>query len=468
MKRKISNQFFISYIIVFIMSIVATFLAIQLMSFADSVIAKTLVKNNYTASSIMRNDYTMIDFKPVVENNGGIQVVNKNLDVVYSDGLNILGNGRLTIEEFTDFLTSSKNVGIPYNVDVQYNALEDFWLIVTFPTSVRIDLAFVYNKDIASKDIQSVIGLIVAVILLYFIMLTICAAVYSKFTAVRFTNPLKKLVEGTKGLRNGDYSTRVQLNLKNEFADLQDTFNTMAEQIGHEISLRQQADDNRKRLILDISHDLKNPLASISGYSELCLNKLSYSDGELKKHLHVIHKNSERANKLLISLFELSKLESAEFNLNTGCEDICEYVRECMSNFLSVLDSAGFTYSFDIPEQEIFSMIDREQMNRVFANLIDNALKYNSTGTEISVRIWQEDSHAVIIFADNGTGISADLAKDIFSPFVTGGAFRNSQTDGTGLGLSIVKMIVQKHGGDIILKKHQPPGCEFVIRIPVI
>lgn len=468
MKRRISNQFFISYIIVFVMSIATAFITVQLMSFADSVIAKTLLKNNYTADSIMRDDYTQIDSAQVVKNNGGIQVVTNNLDVVYSDGLNILGNGKLTTEEFTDFLIYSNSVGVPYNIDIQYNTTEDFWLIVTFPTSIRIDFALAYNKEIASKDMQSVIGLIVAVVLFYFIMLTICAVVYSKITAIRFTNPLKMLVDGTQGLRNGDYSTRVHLNLRNEFADLQDTFNAMAEQIGQEISLRQQSDENRKKLILDISHDLKNPLAAISGYSELCLKKLPPSNEELKNNLHIIHENSIRANKLLTNLFELSKLESAEFSLNTNREDICEYIRETMGNYVSALDSAGFIYSFDIPEQEIFSMIDREQMNRVFANLMDNVLKYNDAETEISVRVWREDSHVFVIFADNGVGISADMAKKIFSPFVRVDASRNSQTGGTGLGLSIVKMIVQKHDGEISLNADAPVGCEFEIRIPII
>jgi len=467
-KSKISNQFFISYVIVFVMSIITAFFTVQLMSFADSVIAKTLVKNNYTADSIMRNDYTIIDSTPVVENNGGIQVVNKNLDVVYSDGLNILGNGKLTTEEFTDFLIYSKSVGVPYSIDIQYNDTENFWLIVTFPTPIRIYLEFVFNREISSRDMQSVIGLIVAVVLFYFIMLTICAAVYSKVTAIRFTTPLQKLVAGTQGLRNGDYSTRVDLNLKNEFADLQDTFNAMAEQIGHEFSLRQQSEENRKRLILDISHDLKNPLAAISGYSELCLKKLPPSSGEINNHLHIIHENSIRADKLLTSLFELSKLESAEFILNTSREDVCEYIREFMSNYLSVLDDAGFTYRFDIPEQEIFAMIDREQMNRVFANLMDNALKYNCAGTEISVGVRREDSHAVVIFTDNGVGISADIAKEIFSPFVRADASRNSQTGGTGLGLSIVRMIVQKHGGNISLKTDNNEDCVFEIRIPAI
>lgn len=468
MKSKISNQFFISYTIVFVMSIITAFLAVQLMSFADSVMAKTLVKNNYTADNIMRDDYTKIDPDPIVENNGGVQVINQNLEVIYSDGLNILGSRKLTTEEFTDFLIYSKSVGVPYSIDIQYNTTEKFWLIVTFPTSIRIDLAFVYNNVVASKDMQGVIGLIVAVALFYFIMLTICAAVYSKLTAIRFTDPLKKLVVGTQGLRNGDYNTRVHLNLKNEFADLQDTFNAMAEQIGHEISIRQQSDENRKKLILDISHDLKNPLAAISGYSELCITKLSPANNELNNYLHIIHENSIRANKLLTNLFELSKLESAEFSLNVKREDICEYVREFISNYLSVLDDAGFTYTFDIPEQEIFSMIDRGQMNRVFANIMDNALKYNGAGTEISVRVWLEGSHVVVIFADNGVGIPADMAKEIFLPFVRVDISRNSQTGGTGLGLSIVRMIVQKHGGDILLKTQQNRGCEFEIRFPTI
>jgi signal transduction histidine kinase len=263
------------------MSIVATFIAVQIMSFADSIISNTLVKNNYTAESIMQDDFTKIDFYPITENNGGIQVINKNLDVVFSNGLNILGNGTLTTEEFTDFLVFSKSVGFPYSIDVQYNATEEFWLIVTFPTSIRFDFAFTYNKEIASKDMQNIFGLIVAVVLLYLIMLTICAAVYSKLTAIRFTSPLQKLIEGTQGLRNGNYNTRVRLNLKNEFAELQDTFNAMAEQIGNEISLRHQSEENRKKLILDISHDLKNPLASILGYSELCLKKISASNEEL-------------------------------------------------------------------------------------------------------------------------------------------------------------------------------------------
>ncbi|HHX38075.1 MAG TPA: HAMP domain-containing protein [Clostridiaceae bacterium] len=80
--------------------------------------------------------------------------------------------------------------------------------------------------------------------------------------------PLKKLCDGTRLLRKGDYSARVDLQLKNEFAELQNTFNDMAARIEHEIALRQKSEEDRRRLILDISHDLKTPLSSIQGYAE--------------------------------------------------------------------------------------------------------------------------------------------------------------------------------------------------------
>jgi len=468
MKSKISNQFFTSYLIVFVISIIAALSTSALLSFADSVISNTIMKNKYTAGSIMQDDYRKIDPTLVTDHGGGVQIVNENLEVVFSDGLNIIGNGILTTEEFTDFLIQSKSKGIPYNIDIQYNTEENFWLIVTFPTSIRIDFAIAHNKDIPSEDMDSVIGVIVAVILFYIILLTICAMVYSKLTAVRITTPLKKLTEGTRQLRNGEYTTRVNLNLKNEFAELQDTFNAMAEQIEHEISLRKQSEENRKKLVLDISHDLKNPFSIISGYSEFCLKKQEPEDKELTNYLSIIYDNSIRANKLLTNLFELSKLESVEFNLKRKREDICEYMRETMGNHLSALDDAGFTYIFDIPEQEMFTMIDREQMNRVFANLVDNAIKYNDRGTDVSVHVRKEDSQAVIIFKDNGVGIPNDTAIDIFSPFMRADASRNSQTGGTGLGLSIVQMIIQKHGGSISLKTGTHAGCEFEIRIPII
>jgi len=468
MKHKIKNQFLANYAIMFVISTMIAAFAFLLLDFANSVISKTLIKNNYTAESLMQDDYTKIDITPVIDNGLGIQVIDRNYEVVFSAGLNTLKKNKLTPSEFTDFLTASKSKGIPYNYSIRYNSHEQFWLIVTSPTSIRIDLAIVYNRGAASKDMNNVVGIIVAVVLFYLILLVISTVIYSKITAINIINPLKKLCASARRLRDGDYSARVNLNLENEFGELQDAFNSMAHQIEQEISLRKQSEENRKRLVLDISHDLKNPLASIMGYSELCHDAQQLSKEDMNFYTKIILENSVKANNLITDLFELSKMESSEFMINKSSIDICEYLRVTMTTAISLFDKAGFTYNFSIPEEEIFAQIDKGKMDRVFQNLIQNAIQYNPKGTKVVVVLFEEKDEIVIIFKDNGIGMPAQIAKNIFQPFVRADSSRNSQTGGTGLGLAIVEKIVSAHGGNVSLKTEENCGCEFTIRISKI
>lgn len=468
MKSKISNQFLVNYFIVFLLSILATLFAYLLLSFADDVISKTLVKNIYPAKSLMQDDYGKIDAEPVVQNGGGVQVVDEYYKVVYSKGLNTLVTSQFTVGQFTEFLVKSKSKGIPYNYDISYNSQEKFWLIVTFPTSIRLDFSLVYNRDAVSRDMKNVAGAFIAVAIFYLLLLALFAVIFSRITSVRITRPLKKLCEGTKRLREGDYSARVDLHLKNEFAELQSTFNEMAARIENETALRKQSDEDRRKLIMDISHDLKNPLASVAGYAELCLMKAEPSDSEQMKYLQIIHKNSQRASRLLTELFELSKLESPEFKLKPVKTDVCEYLRQTCAELLPAFESAGFRCDFDIPEEAFFSWMDTSQMSRVFHNLSENAIRYNPEGTAVSISLHKEGDHVVIHFRDNGIGIPDEIAKNIFKPFIRVEDSRNSQTGGTGLGLSIAYKIVQAHGGSLALDTGTNKGCTFIMTIPLI
>lgn len=468
MKKKISNQFFINYLIVFLLSILAALSAFLLLSFTSDVLSKTLMKNNFPASSVMQDDYTKIDTSPIVQNGGGIQIINNNYEVVFSDGIDTINKKQLTIEEFTDFLTHSKSKGITYHYDIKYNQKSDFWLVVTFPVSVRLDFAIAYNQEASSNDMQSVASALIAVFIFYLLVLAIFAVIYSRITAVRITKPLQKLCESTKRLRENDYSVRVDLKLKNEFANLQETFNEMAEKIEIETSLRRKSEEERKRLILDVSHDLKNPLTSTAGYAELCLTKCELSNKELKGYLEIIYKNSIRAAGLLTDLFELSKLESAEFSLSLEKTDVSEYLRQICGEILPSLEQSGFLYEFNIPERSISSMLDVKQMNRVFHNLTENSIRYNPRGTMISISMSEQSKSISILFMDNGIGIAQEFAKDVFKPFVRADNSRNSQTGGTGLGLSIAHKIVKAHRGNLTLETDINRGCTFSIILPMI
>jgi signal transduction histidine kinase len=465
MRSKISNQFMINYLIAFILSILAAFFTFLLLSFSDTVISRKLLKNIYPAKMIMQDDYTRVDATPVVQNGGGVQIINEEYEVVYSAGINTLSTTEFTTEQFTDFLVNSKSKGVPYNYDILYNPQGKFWLIVTFPTSIRLDFSLVYNKEVVSRDMRNVAPVFIAIIIIYLLMLAVFALVFSKVTATRITKPLRELCEGTKRLREGDYSARVNLNLKNEFAELQETFNGMVERIERETTLRKQYEDDRKKLILDISHDLKNPLASVTGYAELCLKNPESLEEKQINYLKIIYKNGQRASRLLNELFELSKLESPEFRLKLYKTDMCEYLRQVCGELLPALEQAGFKYDFDIPDETIFAMIDTGQMSRVFHNFADNAIRYNPKGTVVCVRLYKQNDEIIILFKDNGIGISTEVAKNIFKPFVRVENSRNSQTGGSGLGLSIAHKIILAHGGSIELTTDTNKGCIFSITL---
>lgn len=468
MKLNIRSQFLINYILMFFLSTMIAIFAFILMDFASDVVAKTLLKNNYTAESLMQDDYRSIETNTVVSLGGGVQVIDRSYELVLSEGISSFKSNRLTPSEFTDFLMSTNSRSVPYSYSIEYNENKDFWLIVTFPTSIRIDFSVVRNKDIPSQDMKNVSGVIIATLLFYFILLTISTIIYSKITSLSIVNPLKKLYNSSKSLKEGDYTARVDLRLQNEFGELEDIFNEMAQRIEAEMSLRIEAEEHRKRLILDISHDLKNPLSSIMGYSELCIGKAELDKDELNKHLRVIYENSRRANNLINDLFQLSKLESSQFKLVKERVELCEYIREVMGEYIQMMDDAGFFYSFNIPDEEMYVLLDKNSMNRMFQNLVSNTLQYNQRGTRISVEVTQKSSEIIISFKDNGIGIPKDTAKSIFQPFVRVDPSRNSETGGTGLGLAITEKIILAHGGEISLITDKNAGCHFIIKLPKI
>lgn len=459
MKKKISNQFLANFWFVFLISIAATALAFLLLSLSSGLIYSSLSKNRYPASAIIKEDYTQIDASAVVKNGGGVQIVDKDYRVVYSSGIDTINKEQLSAQEFTEFLTESKSK--PYHYDILYQPDGEFWLVVTFPTSIRLDFGMVHNKDAPAGDLRRAGTAIALTALIYLVILALFSFIYSRVTAAKITVPLKKLRDGTRLLREGDYSARVDLRLKNEFAELQDTFNDMADRIGREIALRKKSEEDRRRLILDISHDLKNPLSSIQGYAELLRQKSESPE------LDIIYQNSRRANNLLNELFELSKLDSPDFSLKPERTDISEALRRICAGIVPQLESAGFNCDFDIPEESIYAMLDAVHFGRVIQNLTDNAVRYNPAGTAVSVRLYVQDNSAVIDYKDDGIGIPAELAEDIFKPFVRADASRNSKTGGSGLGLSIAQKIANAHGGDLTLQA-SGKGAFFKITIPLI
>ncbi|WFD10159.1 HAMP domain-containing sensor histidine kinase [Tepidibacter hydrothermalis] len=327
----------------------------------------------------------------------------------------------------------------------------------------NILLASVPNQEI--KFIQKVLKVI---FIIFVLVLLIVIIIYAKWTSISLVRPIKSLVKGVNEISKGNYDTRIKIKSKNELGILKDAINNMSKKIEEEIFLREKAEKNRKRLILDISHDLKTPLTNIMGYSETIYYDMELDESIKNRYLNIIMSNSKKANELISDLFELSKIDSDDNKIELKKQDICEFIRILLIDYVFEIEENSMDYEFDIPDYEIMCDISDKYLQRAISNLIVNSIKYSGKESTIKVSIRKANNDAIINIEDNGIGIKSDSIKDIFEPFVRADSSRNSKTGGTGLGLAITRAIIKKHGGDIYLDPYVDKGCKFIITIPII
>jgi Osmosensitive K+ channel histidine kinase len=361
-----------------------------------------------------------VDVSDYISSGGSAMIVDNELHVTLLGGKPIWKKASFSETEWADFLHDIDDVS-GYEYDIAYKSGSDgYWLVIRKPVSIKISLGLFFNNEAPhfSRDIIE-FSLIISI---YFIALAVFITWYSKRTAMEI-NAREKI----------------------------------------------QRDEEEKRMLLvsEISHDLKTPLASVQGYSEMLLSK-DIENEKKQEYLQKIYDNSVRSNNILRSLFMYSKLESTDFILNEKRTDICEYTRQIIAEYIPAFEENGFKYTLSIPDKEIFVNIDTELFRRVFDNLFENAVKYNTCGTEITLTIAKKESGGKpcvnITIADNGIGIAEEDIDKIFQPF-----FRADKTsanqDGSGLGLAIVQKIITLHNGKITYAGNDS-GCGWLICIP--
>jgi len=218
--------------------------------------------------------------------------------------------------------------------------------------------------------------------------------------------------------------------------------------------------------VSSVSHELRTPLTSIKGYASILLaGKLGEVPEEAYKRLEKINKHSDELVQFVNDLLDISRIESGRaamklipLNLKTVVEEVAD--------MLSIqLKEKGIEFSYDIPGDIPEALADREQIKRVFINLINNALKYTPQG-KIGVTVRGFDKKIQIDISDTGCGIPEGALEKIFEEFYRVDSPMNQELKGTGLGLSLVKNIVEAQGGKIWVKSKAGEGSVFSFTLP--
>ncbi|WP_075720123.1 sensor histidine kinase [Roseburia sp. 499] len=224
-------------------------------------------------------------------------------------------------------------------------------------------------------------------------------------------------------------------------------------ELEQEEQLKREEYDRRRNLLLsDVAHDLKTPMTTVTGYASALAGGQVAETEKQQEYLQMIYNKSMQMSGLITLLFEYVKLDSEGFALKKKRENITEILRESVAALYTDFEAKNMEVEVFLPEEPIYSCVDRVQFQRAINNLLNNAIKHNPFETEVGIIMKAEEDCVEIRICDNGVLISKETADYIFDPFVMGDESRTNK-GGSGLGLSIVQKIISMHGGVIQLRQ---------------
>ncbi len=233
----------------------------------------------------------------------------------------------------------------------------------------------------------------------------------------------------------------------------------------HDITEIRKLETMRRDFVANVSHELKTPLTSIKGFVETLLEG-ALEDKENNRHfLKIIQEHGERLNKLVDDLLSLSHLESKEILLEKGIFNLRQQVEKVIMGFREQLKKRNVDIKNEIPAN-ISINADKDKIEGVFTNLIDNAIKFNKENGIIKISSQEEGNKIKIIVEDSGIGIPEKDIPRIFERFYRVDKARSRELGGTGLGLSIVKHIVELHGGNVGVESIEGFSSKFWFSLP--
>jgi len=298
------------------------------------------------------------------------------------------------------------------------------------------------------------------------IIIILCIIIYFQYNSKRTRdNNITYIYQKLEGILSNGTSEKLLV-----FTDDQSLIPLLA-QINNLLNYNQKilADHGKteasmKKMLSNISHDLKTPLTVIMGYLETIQLEASLSD-EIKREIHKVHAKAEELLKLINNFFDLAKLESGDEEIQLARININEVCRKNMLAFYDTLTKKGIDVLIEIPKNNIYVFGNEEALDRILNNLLSNAIMYGGDGNVVGLTLSSDDTFAYIDVWDKGKGIDEINKERVFERLYKLEDSRNKRYQSSGLGLTITKRLVEKLNGDISLYSKPFEKTVFTIRL---
>lgn len=448
-KKRIFSTLIKNYILFTTIVVFIVLITIAIIGFSLSLFMEDEPFPMITASTLAQSDYENMDLTHLDIADGWVEVLDEDGNVIFIKGDKKTDHMNYDIQSLTSLLGFQEEQEFFYqSTPFLSQEGESLILLVVIPHGVLdYNLSLSFGLYEVSRKIILVLTIGAGVFLILFM---INIFVYSKWTAKKIQMPLDQITEVIQEMGDGNSDARMSFKAEYEFSQIRDAFNSMADRLQKSESEKYKLEESRRRMFVDISHDLKTPITTINGFSKALSEGMIKDEEKVRKYLQTIYNKSNRMAKLIDDIFELSKLDSPEQKVDLRTADMVEVVRSVVAEHYEQVEEKQMHILFESDAETLFMKFNPKEISRVISNLICNAILYNEEDTTITICIKNSDRIVTIEVADDGIGIPEHLNEMIFSPFRRGDHTRNSE-GGSGLGLAISKKIIENHGGTIEL-----------------
>ena len=412
-------------------------------------VSKTIIKNQFNPN------FQDIINKSALDSSVCIEINDKNYSTLFNSSYYGKGCSKAndsTLKYKFDFIRSKKN-NQTYEIE---NKKEGLKTIVYAIKLQNEKYAYISSSISPSSGIETLIRNQLIIMTIIIIILSFILAYY---ISNKISHPIKKMNEDAKSLAKGKYIDFTNDSKILELEELKDSLNYAKDEL-------RKTEEYRKDLMANVSHDLKTPLTMIKAYAEMSTDLHANNKKKQKEDINIIISEVDRLTLLVNDILTLSKIQSNIETLNKEEFDLIELTKDIIKNYSLLEETENYKFIINHNKDKILINADKQKINQVLYNLINNAINYTGEDNIVKININEDKETIKVEIIDTGKGIKKEDIPFIWDKYYKNKKEHKRNKIGTGLGLSIVKNILTVHNYEfgVNSKKNEGSNFYFIIK----
>lgn len=297
---------------------------------------------------------------------------------------------------------------------------------------------------------------------IYFIIILVMVFVFFIYREWKYRCRIKETLHILEDIIEGNENRKIHVGAKEAIAPLVFKINQLVDSYQKDKVKAFRAEQARKQMLSNLSHDVRTPLTSVLGYLDALCEGIAGEESE--EYLHIAKNKAYALKEYIDELFTIAQIDADEIQLVFESIDLFEVLRSELIGWVPTLQKENIALEVHIPDKECFVNGDKHALIRIFNNLLQNAFRYGGENHFIGVSAWDDETNVHFEVWDKGHGLSSDEVSKVFQRLYREDSSRS--TKGHGLGLAISKDLVQKMEGEIFMKSNPHIKTSVQVSLP--